>query len=64
MDAGVSEDAAYEVCRILWENIEEAREMTAMYKQFKSENFAWMADLDVPYHPGALKYWKEKGFIK
>ncbi len=58
----VSEDVAYEITKILCENIEELHRDLPPTRTFIPEK-AWMA-VAVPLHPGAVKYYKEKGYMK
>lgn len=54
------DEVAYEICKISHENYKEGVEMFKPYGDFKD----LFVDLEVPYHPGAAKYWKEVGLLK
>jgi len=57
VSAKVSDDVVYKLTRALVENKER---LSAVVKEIATTQPKEMApDLDVPYHPGALKYWRE-----
>ena len=57
VSARVSEDVVYKLTRALVENKDR---LSAVVKEIATTQPKEMApDLDVPYHPGALRYWKE-----
>lgn len=58
----MSEDVAYEITKGFWGNIE-ALNKVKVYKNLKLSD-ADPNGFDVPYHPGALKFFKEAGLIK
>jgi TRAP-type uncharacterized transport system substrate-binding protein len=59
--AGLSEDEVYRMVKAIWENREEWGSVTAsVSKQVVFETA--LSELSVPMHPGALKYFREKGF--
>jgi len=55
----VSDEAIYEITRTIYENVEELNKKPSLHrwekKRFCSDKFY------VPYHEGAVKYYKEKG---
>lgn len=56
----LSEETAYNIVKNLWEN---NKELTAINKNMASwttDQFA-VQDNTIPYHPGAIKFYKEKG---
>jgi len=55
------EETAYEIVKTLMENIEEFKEVHSVGEDFSLEN---AAKTIIPLHPGAEKYFKEKGVIK
>jgi hypothetical protein len=58
--ADLPEDAVYEITKTLWENQEKFAELHQAYRDsMKLENA--LKGLSVPLHPGAYKYYKEKG---
>ncbi len=61
-DAGVDEDAVYEVTRAVMENIEDFRALHPAFANLDPKKM--IADgLSAPLHPGAQKYYKEKGWL-
>jgi uncharacterized protein len=56
----LSNEVAYEICKIVHQHYKEGVEMFKPFGQF-SDLFK---DFGIPYHPGAEKYWKEIGWIK
>ena len=59
----MDEDIAYQIVKVLAENAKKVEKYFAAGKAFKPESFTmnnWSAKR---YHPGALKYLLEKGFI-
>ena len=58
MDA--DEDLVYQVTKALWENLDIMTETHATGKDFILERTKTI-DIDLPWHPGAIKYYKEVG---
>lgn len=59
---GVTEDTAYRMTKALWENLPT---LTAAHSAAKAINLdTALAKLPVPYHPGAIKYYKQVGLTK
>lgn len=58
----VSEETAYQMTKLLFENVEKLTASHAAAKGIKLENA--IAGLPIPLHPGAERYYKEKGLIK
>ena len=56
----VSEDAVYTLCADIFDNAADLVDSHAKYAELSVENGASITS--VPYHPGAAKYFKEKGF--
>ena len=56
----VSEDAIYTLCADIFDNAADLTDSHAKYAELSVENGASITS--VPYHPGAAKYFKEKGF--
>jgi len=56
----LSDAAAYQVAKALWENYNELGTIHALLKKWIHEKFVTTEAL-VPYHPGALRFYKEKG---
>lgn len=60
-DAEFSEDMAYEICRIIYEHYEEFWPYHVSLKGLNSENMPKLAPSEAEYHPGAIKFYREKG---
>ncbi len=58
--AGVSDDVVYEATKAFWENIGEVQ-ATAFFLKEVTKETAFTA-INVPLHPGALRYYDEAGF--
>ncbi|MCC6949791.1 MAG: TAXI family TRAP transporter solute-binding subunit [Bradyrhizobiaceae bacterium] len=58
--AGVSDDVVYNMTRTLHENAEAVSKASPTTRAFASGTMAKKTDL-AQYHPGAIKYYKEKG---
>jgi uncharacterized protein len=56
----VSDDAAYTVVKALWENYKELEQVHKEFKAWRPETFVSKL-ATVPYHNGAIKFYKEKG---
>src|SRR3954464_12561058 len=60
--SAVSEDVAYQMTRLIFESLPELPHAPAARKEIKLENAA--TGSPVPLHPGAIRFYKEKGLIK
>jgi hypothetical protein len=60
--SAVSDDLAYQMTKLIFESLPELANAHASGKEIKLENAA--AASPVPLHPGAIRYYKEKGLIK
>ena len=58
--AGVSDDVVYAATKAFWENLEEVQ-ATAFFLREVTRDNAFTA-VNVPLHPGALRYYDEAGF--
>lgn len=58
--SGASEDTVYEATKSFWENIEEVQAIAFFLKEVTKDS-AFTA-VNVPLHPGALRYYEEAGF--
>jgi uncharacterized protein len=58
--AHVSEEDAYEVVKTIWEKLDELAAMDNWLKQWTPETM-FIPEPSTPYHPGAVKYFKEIG---
>ncbi len=60
--SAVSDDLAYQMTKLIYESLPELANAHAAGKEIKLAAAA--ADSPVPLHPGAIRYYKEKGLIK
>ncbi|MGY4483253.1 TRAP transporter TAXI family solute receptor [Bradyrhizobium sp. LM3.2] len=60
--AAVSDDLAYQMTKLVYESLPELANAHAAGKEIKLETAA--SGSPVPLHPGAIRYYKEKGLIK
>lgn len=58
----VDPDVAYEITKILWENASRLPTIAKCMADFKPE-IAWK-DMPAELHPGAVRYYKEKGYMR
>ncbi len=59
----ISDEVAYEVTKAVFENFSIFKRLHPAFANLKKENMV-SANLSVPLHPGAEKYYKEVGLIK
>ncbi|WP_371225759.1 TAXI family TRAP transporter solute-binding subunit [Roseovarius sp. 2305UL8-3] len=59
----VSEDAVYAVVAAVFDNFDDFKKLHPAFANLKAEEMA-TAGLSAPLHPGAAKYYKEKGWIE
>ena len=57
---GLSDDVAYSITKALWENYKELAPVHPRLKFWTPNRFASIRAV-VPYHPGSIKWYKEKG---
>jgi hypothetical protein len=62
-DTKMPDDVAYNLVKTLWENVDTIGASIPVMKTVKVEN-ATTGLADVPLHPGAEKFYKEKGILK
>ena len=60
--SAVSDDLAYEMTKLIFESLPELANAHAAGKEIKLDKAA--GGSPVPLHPGAIRYYKEKGLIK
>jgi TRAP transporter TAXI family solute receptor len=60
--SAVSDDLAYQMTKLVYESLPELANSHAAGREIKLENAALGSP--VPLHPGAIRYYKEKGLIK
>ncbi|MNG41359.1 hypothetical protein D3C84_1304930 [compost metagenome] len=58
---GVSDDLAYQMTQLLFDNLPRLVTAHAAVKDIKLENAA--SNLPIPLHPGAERFYKEKGLL-
>ena len=59
----VSDEVVYKVVKAIAEGYERVQKIHGSLKTFTPQSMA-MNRSDLPYHPGALRYYKEKGLVK
>ena len=57
---GLSEEAVYEIVKVLWEYNEELGQAFPALKAWRRDRMV-SKNAVIPYHPGAVKFFKEKG---
>jgi len=62
VEESVPADLVYKMTEILVENVGKLAQVVSAMKGADAEFLA--SDVGVPYHPGSMKYFKEKGLIK
>ncbi len=60
--SAVSDDLAYQMTRLIFESLPELVDAHAAGKEIRLETAA--AGSPVPLHPGAIRYYREKGVMK
>jgi uncharacterized protein len=60
--SAVSDDLAYQMTRLIFENLPELANAHVSGKEIKLETAA--TGNPIPLHPGAIRYYKEKGLLK
>jgi len=58
----VKDDVAYNIVKSLFENQSELAATHAKGKELSLKNAS--TGVSIPFHPGAVKYYKEKGLMK
>lgn len=62
-DASLSDEVAYDLTKVFWENLDELSKAHAVMKTVRPDMA--VTDLSgIPLHPGSIKYYKEMGLIK
>lgn len=61
VNKNMSDETAYELVRVLMENVEEFQEVHSVAGDISLEN---AAKAPIPFHPGAEKYYKEHGVLQ
>jgi uncharacterized protein len=60
--SAVSDDLAYQMTKLIFENLPELANSHVAGKDIKLETAA--TGSPIPLHPGAVRYYREKGLIK
>ncbi|MEW6673641.1 MAG: TAXI family TRAP transporter solute-binding subunit [Thermodesulfobacteriota bacterium] len=60
--ADASEQMIYDFCKVIFENLDELKKTHAAFRTLKPEGM--LTGLTAPIHPGAIKYYKERGWMK
>jgi hypothetical protein len=58
------EELVYQMTKALYENLEDVRSVAAAVRGFGPELVAPPEEMLIPYHDGALRYFKEAGILK
>lgn len=61
--ADVSDHVVYTVVKAVFDNLGQMKKLHPAFKHLKAENMI-KDSLSAPLHPGAIKYYKEKGWMK
>jgi TRAP transporter TAXI family solute receptor len=62
VDAGLSDELVYRVTKLWWEHIKEIHEIAPGLDQANVKMA--MENASIPFHPGALRYYKEVGVAR
>ena len=61
----LTEEVAYNITKAVFENIDTLRSAVKSAKDTSLEKTAkFIGKTAIPFHPGAVKYFKEKGLVK
>ena len=60
----IPEDLVYQMTRALYEHADDVRAVAAAVRRFGPELVAPPEKMLIPYHPGALRYFREAGILK
>jgi len=58
----MSDQLAYDILKALFDHKEELNQIHAQFKGITLENA--VKGMPIPFHPGALKFYKEKGLVQ
>jgi TRAP transporter TAXI family solute receptor len=56
----LSDEAAYQIVKALWEQYKDMGQIHVLLKDWTPDKYVTKEAL-IPYHPGAVKFYKEKG---
>jgi len=60
----LSEEAAYAITKLIHKNLNQLVERHKAFRYISENPDKMTTDIGVPFHPGAVKYWKEAGLWK
>lgn len=60
-NAQMNEDAVYRITKAMWEDVDELKRSYAGFALFGRETMAKKHGAPIAYHPGAIKFYTEKG---
>lgn len=58
-NSNLSEEAAYSITKAIYDNLDDVHDVHAVAKFIDPKN---LKNSTIPYHPGAIKYFEEKGY--
>ena len=61
-NAGMSDDTAYQIVKIVFENLDQFRKLHPVLTHVKPEDM--LLGNSAPFHPGAVRYFKEVGLMQ
>jgi TRAP transporter TAXI family solute receptor len=61
--AKTTDDVVYQLVKATFDNFEEFKKLHPAFANLKAEQMV-KNGLSAPLHPGAVKYYKEKGWLK
>lgn len=62
VSASVKDEVVYKVVKAIYDNVGALRKSTPLWNTFEPSMVA--RDQQMPYHPGAVKFFREKGLVK
>jgi len=63
VDKSMPADLVYSIMKAIWDHYEEAAAMNKMFSRIRKKD-AILSTSGIPVHPGAERYFKEKGLLK
>ena len=57
----LSDDVVYLITKVLWEHYKELVPIHGSFKSWNNTNFMRLEGVSLPYHQGAIRFYKEKG---
>ncbi len=61
-NANIPEQVVYDMTKTVFDNLDELKASHAAFRNLKPEEM--LQGLSAPFHPGAEKYYKEKGWLE